>query len=131
MVRIPLKPMSPCVCVCVFRLLLHPIQPLTLHLNLRDFADAFIQSDLQPFIHTFTHQRRSQPRRAPASSSGAVRCLAQGHLDTQLGGAWDRTSNLPVTSQPALPPELLPPVIFNSTHLPLHVLLQSDAAQGR
>ena len=34
-----------------------------------------------------------------------VRCLAQGHLDTQLGGAGDRTSNLPVNSQPTLPPE--------------------------
>ena len=38
-----------------------------------------------------------------------VRCLAQGHLDTQLGGARDRTSNLAVASQPALPPTLLPP----------------------
>ena len=34
-----------------------------------------------------------------------VRCLAQGHHDT-LGGAGDRTSNPPITSQPALPPEL-------------------------
>ena len=31
-----------------------------------DLADAFIQSDVQPFIHR-------QPRRATASSSGAVR----------------------------------------------------------
>ena len=31
--------------------------------------------------------------------------LAQGHLDTQLGGAGDRTSNLPVTSQSALSPD--------------------------
>ena len=31
--------------------------------------------------------------------------LAQGHLGTQLGGAGARTSNLPVTSQPALNPE--------------------------
>ena len=34
-----------------------------------------------------------------------MRRLAQAHLDTQLGGAGDRTSNLPVTSQPTLPPE--------------------------
>ena len=38
--------------------------------------------------------------------SGAVRCLAQGHLDTELGGAGDRTSNLLVARPPALPPEL-------------------------
>ena len=38
-----------------------------------------------------------------------MRHLAQGHLDTQIGGAGDQTSNLPVTSQPALPPELLSP----------------------
>ena len=46
--------------------------------------------------------------------------LAQGRLDTQLGGAGDRTSNLPVTSQPALPPELLPPdllyIIINDVY---------------
>ena len=60
---------------------------------------------------SFTHRRWSQPRRATASLSGAVRmrCLAQGHLDTQLGGAGDPTSNLPVNSQPTLPPEVLPP----------------------
>ena len=59
---------------------------------------------IHPFMHTFTHRRRCQPCKATASSSGAVRvrCLAQGHLDNQLGGAGDRTSNLPVTSQTAL-----------------------------
>ena len=40
-----------------------------------------------------------------------MRRLAQGHHDTQLGGAGDRTSNLAVTSQPALPPELTPPSV--------------------
>ena len=62
-----------------------------------------------PFMHTFTHRRRRQPCKAIASWSGAVRvrCLAQGHLDTQqqeLTGVGDQTSILPVTSQPALPP---------------------------
>ena len=33
------------------------------------------------------------------------RCLAQEDLDTQLGGAGDRTSNLPVPIHPTLPPE--------------------------
>ena len=39
------------------------------------------------------------------SSSGAVRvrCLAQGHLNTHLGGSRDQTCNLPVASQPSLP----------------------------
>ena len=36
-----------------------------------------------------------------------VRCLAQGQLNTPLGGAGDQTSNFPVISQPALPFELL------------------------
>ena len=35
-----------------------------------------------------------------------MKCLAQGHLDTQLGGAGDQASNHPLTSPPALPPEL-------------------------
>ena len=66
-----------------------------------------IRHNIHPFMHTFTHRRRCHPRRAIASSSGAVRArrLAQGHLETQLGGDGDRTSNLPVTSQPTLPPE--------------------------
>ena len=48
-----------------------------------------------------------------------VRCLAQGHLDTQLGGSMDRTSDLAVTSQPALPPELLWPDLLTPTSLRL------------
>ena len=53
-------------------------------------------------IHPFTHRRLSQPRRATVSSSGAIRVrrLAQGHHDTWLGGAGDRTSDLAITSQP-------------------------------
>ena len=67
-------------------------------------------ADIHPFMHTFTQRQRSQPRRATASWSGAIRVrrLAQGHHETRLGGAGDRTSNLVVTSQPALPPELMP-----------------------
>ena len=43
-----------------------------------------------------------------SSSQGEV--LSQRHLDTQLGGAGGHTNNnLPVTSQPALAPELLLP----------------------
>ena len=38
-----------------------------------------------------------------------MRRLAQGHPDTQLGGAGDRTLTLPVTSQPTLPPVLSRP----------------------
>ena len=47
----------------------------------------------------------------PTSSTGAVRVrrLSKGHLDTQLGGAGDRTGNLPVLSKPALPTELSRP----------------------
>ena len=61
----------------------HPF--LQLQLQLGHLADAFIQSDL----HRLTHRRQSQPCKATASSSGAVRvkCLAQGHINTQLGGA--------------------------------------------
>jgi hypothetical protein len=86
---------------------------LHLHLYLGDFVNAFIQSDLELFIQTFTHRRRSQPREGTASWSGAVRGrrLAQGHLSKHshprhtLEGAWDRASNPPVTRQP--PPSLL------------------------
>ena len=44
----------------------------------------------------------------------SVRVLCQRHLDTLLGEAGDRTNNLQVTSQPALPPELLPPLLYSS-----------------
>ena len=59
-----------------------------------------ILPNFHPFMHTFPHRRRSQPCKATVM----LRCLAQGHLDTQLSGAGDRTGNLPVTSQLALPP---------------------------
>ena len=92
---------------------------LHLHLHLGDLADTFIQTDLQRFLHTFTHQRRCQPCKATASSSGAVRvrCLAQGHLDTRRGWAGDWTS------KPALPPELSqPPGVYLPFYHPSHVL---------
>ena len=39
-----------------------------------------ILPNIHPFIHTFTHQRRCQPRRATASSSGAVSQSGLGEL---------------------------------------------------
>ena len=93
--------------------LMSKVDPSTysIRLHLGYFSDAFIQSNLQRFIHTFTHRRRSQPRKALASSSGAVRVrsLARGHFDTQLGGAGNCTRNLPVTTEPTLPLELSRP----------------------
>ena len=49
-------------------------------------------------------------------------CLTQGHLDCQLGGAGDRTSNLLVASQPALPPE---------PHAPLTPMEQKEEQMGK
>ena len=59
------------------------------------------------YIYILGNGSQVNPRKATASSPGAVRVrrLAQGHLNTQLGGAGDRTSDLLVTSQRALPPE--------------------------
>ena len=87
---------------------------LHLHLYLGDFVNAFIQSDLELFIQTFTHRRRSQPhtRGQPVGqeqSGGGVLLRDTSPntptLDTHLEGAWDRASNPPVTRQP--PPSLL------------------------
>ena len=66
------------------------------------FIYAFIQCDL----HRLIHKPTLESTMATASSSGAVRVKgpAQGHINTQLGGAGDRTSNLSVTT--SLPPEL-------------------------
>ena len=54
-------------------------------------------------MHTPTAESTMQ-----GDSQLRVRHLAkgQGHHDTQLGGAGDRTGDLAVTSPPALPPEL-------------------------
>ena len=69
----------------------------------------WVREDFQPFMHTFTQQRWCPPCRATASSSEEVRvrCLAQWHHDTHTRRSRDHTSNLPVTSQLALPPQLL------------------------
>ena len=80
-------------------------------------------SNNHPYIHTFTHRLQSQPCKASASSSEAVRvqCLAQGHLDTRSR----RGSNLPVASQPAPPePHSLLHILYLWS-LPLPVLFQS------
>ena len=57
------------------------------------------------FVHTFTHDGVNHSRRRTACRDQLDGCLAQGHLDTWLAGAGDRTCNLLVTSHPALPPE--------------------------
>ena len=73
-------------------------------------------------IHAHTDCRVNHARRQPArlEQLGLGRCLPQGHCNTQLGGAGDRTSNLAVTSQPTLPPELIQ----------LYVLLEDLINQG-
>ena len=63
-----------------------------LHLHLGNLADTSIKSDLQRFIHT--------------STVGSTIQGDKGHLDTQLRGAGDRISNLPVSSQLFVPAEL-------------------------
>ena len=59
-------------------------------------------------IHTHIHTHIHISTAESTSSSGEVRVgfLAQGELNTQLGGAGDQTSDRPITSQPALPAEL-------------------------
>ena len=68
-------------------------------------------ASLSPIIQTFPHRRWSQPCRATASSSGAVRVrrLARGHLDTHLGGAGDRTSTLRLPADPLYLLSPMPP----------------------
>ena len=79
------------------------------NINLGNFYDAFIQSEKQLCMHTFTHRRRCQRWRATASSSVAVsvRCLAQGHRPP---------SGCPTLRLPANPLYLLShmPLIFYS-----------------
>ena len=77
------------------------------------------------FMHAFTLRRPCQPGTATASWSGAVgvrRRVAQGHLDARPGGAGDRTSNLRVTSQLALPPDP------HAAHVKTNVSLQRNAS---
>ena len=52
-------------------------------------------------VHTFTRRPAASAMRGDSQlvgNSGGRRRLARGHLDTQQGGAGDRTSNLPVKS---------------------------------
>ena len=58
-----------------------------------------------------------------------MRRLAQGHLDTRLRGARDRTSNLPFKSQPALPPELSQPPVSTPGPRPGSTLPQTVTAK--
>ena len=75
---------------------------------------AFLTSGIHANIHTNGGVSHARGQPALHEQLG-VRGLAQGHLDTPLGGARDRTSNLPVTMQPTplyllshmLPPRLI------------------------
>ena len=60
------------------------------------FKTEFIAQPYPSFDGRVNHERR-QPARQ--EQLGAVKCLAQGYIDTQLGGAGDPTSNLSVTRQ--------------------------------
>ena len=72
------------------------------------------QSALQ-YRLTFTHSCTQSHTDDKSTTHGdgqlvreqsGFRCLVLGHLDIlTLGGAGDRTGNLPVTSRPALPPQ--------------------------
>ena len=68
------------------------------------------QWPLQALTKIIAYRRQSQPCKVIASSLGVVRvrCFARGHLNAQLGRARNHTGSLPVTSQPALPPESTP-----------------------
>ena len=58
-----------------------------------------------------------------------VRRLSPGHLHTPLaGGAGHRTGTLPVISQHALPPELLPAAIFLRVQFPSGPMNQARVA---
>ena len=63
---------------------------------------------IHPFTHTFIHWWQKLPGKLPTAHQEqfGVQYLAQTHLGMQLGGAWIRTSNLPITRQPGLPPFL-------------------------
>ena len=67
---------------------------------------------IHSFMHTFTHdggvnQVRWQPASREQSGWGV---LLRDTSTLLLGGAGDETSNLPVTSQPGLPPGHIPPL---------------------
>ena len=74
-------------------------------------------------IHTPTAESTTQGNRVSSSGAVRVRCLAQGKHNNQLAGAGDRTSDLPVTSQPALPPGST----CHSSHPPTSFLFSSAA----
>ena len=69
-----------------------------------EVRDTGSHSPIHAHIHTPTAFSTMQGDSQLVRSS-QVRGLAQGYLHTPLGGAEERTSSLPVTSPPALPPE--------------------------
>ena len=69
-------------------------------------AHSPIHAHIHAHIHSHNHTPTATVESTPQCDSPVrVRRLAQGHLDTQLGGAGNWTSNLQVTSRPAVPPE--------------------------
>lgn len=54
--------------------------------------------------HTHTHHEKPTHRKQNGGQF-RVQYLAQGHLDTQTGGAGDQTTNLLISGRTAVPPE--------------------------
>ena len=75
------------------------------------------------YIHTFIHRWQRKPCKSPTCTSGAiigVQSLAQGHFDTNSGGARDRTGNRAVPSghsTPEPPPPTKPALFYGWTIL--------------
>ena len=79
-------------------------------------------SSIYTHIHTQTSESTIQGN-SQLNGAVRVRCLAQGHLDTQVRGARDWTSNLLVSSRPALPP---PPQQQHKRYFFFSASLQSE-----
>ena len=60
---------------------------------------------MHTFMHIFTAESTTQGTSQLVERVRVRSCLAQEHVETQLGGAGDRTSYLSITSQPALASE--------------------------
>ena len=72
------------------------------HLHLGQLLDAFVQSDIGIISRSHTDDRCCHARCQLLVRSSL------GFSILQLGGARIRTSDLPITRRPALPPELQP-----------------------
>ena len=104
--------MFPNICIYIYIYIYSSIEMVLVYTAL--LSKALYSVDRHSPVHAHIHTPTAESATQGDRTADRVRASHSGTPHTHsLGGAWDGTSNLQVTSRPALPPDLLPVLLMN------------------